>query len=189
MAKGNVLRKLEPVPQGQPEPVPPIRLDIGCGKTTPEGWVGIDAIDFGQKHVHDVRQGIPYEDNSVDEVRSSHFVEHLTGAERVAFFNDLWRVMKDGATASRRSRITSAAKGNARAQRDGPARSIGLHLRAHGDGRASFHQQLAVGGNAGLFAKVKIGHGHAQGGISGHGWRAGCNDSPIVAVALNLLRA
>jgi len=77
----------------------PLRLDVGCGKTTPDGWVGIDAIDFGQKYVHDVRKGLPFEDNSVDEVRSSHFVEHLTGTERIAFFNDLWRVMKDGATA------------------------------------------------------------------------------------------
>ena len=78
----------------------PLRLDIGCGKTTPEGWEGVDAIDFGQKHVHDIRKGLPWLDaNSVDEVRSSHFVEHLTGAERIAFFNELWRVMKPNATA------------------------------------------------------------------------------------------
>lgn len=101
MAKGSVLRKVElSVPAGQPEPSPPLRLDIGCGKTTPDGWEGIDAIDFGQKHVHDVRKGIPWlADSSVDEVRSSHFVEHLKGEERIAFFNELWRVMKDGATA------------------------------------------------------------------------------------------
>jgi hypothetical protein len=97
MAKGSILRKVE-APQGEVVPEV-VRLDIGCGKTTPEGWIGIDAIDFGQKHVHDVRQGIPYADDSVDEVRSSHFVEHLTGSERIAFFNELWRVMKNGATA------------------------------------------------------------------------------------------
>ena len=100
MAKNSALRIADlQVPAGQPEPVAPTRLDIGCGKTTPEGWVGIDAIDFGQKHVHDVRKGIPFAESSVDEVRSSHFVEHLTGTERIAFFNELWRVMKDGATA------------------------------------------------------------------------------------------
>ena len=100
MAKGSVLRKVE---LSDPTVVAvesaPLRLDIGCGKGTPEGWVGIDAIDFGQKHVLDVRKGIPYQDNSVDEVRSSHFVEHLTGAERIAFFNDLYRVLKKDATA------------------------------------------------------------------------------------------
>ena len=100
MAKGSVLRKVE---LSDPTVVAmesmPLRLDIGCGKGTPEGWVGIDAIDFGQKHVLDVRKGIPYPDNSVDEVRSSHFVEHLTGLERIAFFNDLYRVLKKDATA------------------------------------------------------------------------------------------
>lgn len=38
--------------------------------------------------------------NSVDEVNSSHFVEHLTGAERISFFNELYRVMKPGAVAT-----------------------------------------------------------------------------------------
>jgi hypothetical protein len=100
LAKGSVLRAVE-LPSRQDEHLgaTPTRLDIGCGKTTPEGWIGIDAIDFGQKHVHDIRKGIPYADSSVDEVRSSHFVEHLTGAERIKFFNELWRVMKVNATA------------------------------------------------------------------------------------------
>lgn len=99
MAKGNVLRSVELPDPTQPAPAAPLRIDLGCGKTTPEGWVGIDAIDFGQQHVHDVRNGIPFADGTVDEVRSSHFVEHLTGLERIAFFNDLYRVMKPGATA------------------------------------------------------------------------------------------
>jgi SAM-dependent methyltransferase len=81
------------------ETLPPLRLDIGCGRSTPEGWEGIDAIDFGQKHIFDVRFGLPFPDDSVDEVRSSHFVEHLTGAERVAFFNELYRVLKPSSTA------------------------------------------------------------------------------------------
>lgn len=76
-----------------------LKIDLGCGKTTPEGWEGIDSLDFGQKHVLDLRKGLPFEDSSVDEARSSHFVEHLTWDERIAFFNELYRVMKPGATA------------------------------------------------------------------------------------------
>jgi hypothetical protein len=76
-----------------------IRLDIGCGRTKEEGWIGVDSIDFGQKHILDVRKGLPYKDGEVDTVRSSHFVEHLTGAERIDFFNELFRVMKVGAQA------------------------------------------------------------------------------------------
>lgn len=136
MAKGSVLRAVElPDPTIESVVATPTRLDIGCGKTTPEGWIGIDSIDFGQKHVWDVRI-TPWRlidssddpqmrvdgwsaafttkladkeysdrtwpalsDSSVDEVRSSHFVEHLTGTERIGFFNELWRVMKPDATA------------------------------------------------------------------------------------------
>jgi SAM-dependent methyltransferase len=89
---------LQAVPQ--PEPVAQrVCVDIGCGPRCPEGFVGLDTIDFGQRYVHDVRKGLPFEDASVDEVRSSHFVEHLTGAERIGFFNELYRVLKTGATA------------------------------------------------------------------------------------------
>ena len=100
MAKNSALRAVElPLPGTESVEPAPLRLDIGCGKTKLDGWEGIDAIDFGQKHVHDVRKGLPFADNSVDEVRSSHFVEHLTGSERIAFFNELYRVMKPKATA------------------------------------------------------------------------------------------
>lgn len=78
-----------------------VKLDIGCGKNKQSGFIGIDSIDFeGVDKVLDVRvTPWPYEDSSVDEVHSSHFVEHLTGTERIAFFNELYRVMKKGATA------------------------------------------------------------------------------------------
>ena len=127
MAKGSVLRKVElSQPAGEPVVAAPLRLDLGCGKNTPEGWEGVDAIDFGQKHVfslvkenkkwyrqnHEYRLGDrelppdepqfvswPWADNSVDEVRTSHFLEHLTNVERVFFFNELYRVMKKDATA------------------------------------------------------------------------------------------
>lgn len=91
--------KLNPIHVSKAEPVR-FCIDIGSGKNPKAGFVGIDAIDFGQKYVHDVRKGLPFEANTVDEVNSSHFVEHLTGTERVAFFNDLYRVMKVGAVAT-----------------------------------------------------------------------------------------
>jgi Methyltransferase domain len=76
-----------------------VKIDIGCGKNPKPDFIGIDSIDFGQKHVLDVRKGLPFKANSVDEVHSSHFVEHLTWPERVTFFNELYRVMKVDATA------------------------------------------------------------------------------------------
>ena len=80
----------------------PLRLDFGCGPNKREGFHGVDARQFDGKvdTVLDLRQMWPWEDESVDEAHSSHFVEHLTGAERVHFFNELHRVMRKGAKAT-----------------------------------------------------------------------------------------
>lgn len=79
-----------------------VKLDIGCGKNKRPGFVGMDqyAMD-GVDVVHDARvTPWPFEDGVVEEVNCSHFLEHLTGLERVKFFNELYRVMKPGAKAT-----------------------------------------------------------------------------------------
>src|SRR4051812_20709677 len=40
----------------------------------------------------------PWSDNSVDEVHTSHTVEHFTAEERIHFVNELYRILKPGAT-------------------------------------------------------------------------------------------
>jgi hypothetical protein len=78
-----------------------MKLDIGCGKNKKEGFTGVDSIAFdGVDIVHDVRTKWPWEDNSVEEVYSSHFVEHLTAQERVHFVNEMHRVMAKDAKAT-----------------------------------------------------------------------------------------
>ncbi len=42
----------------------------------------------------------PWPDDSIDEVRCSHFVEHLEVDERIHFVNELWRVLKPEASAA-----------------------------------------------------------------------------------------
>jgi len=83
-----------------------IRLDLGCGKNKAKGpdgqpYIGVDAISFeGVDVVHDLRCAPwPWEDNSIDEVFSSHFLEHLPGSDRIVFFNELHRVLKPGGKA------------------------------------------------------------------------------------------
>jgi SAM-dependent methyltransferase len=77
-----------------------VKLDFGCGPRPKEGFQGIDILDFGQTHKLDVRKTPwPWEDSSVSEAHASHFVEHLTGEERVDFFNELYRVLLPGASA------------------------------------------------------------------------------------------
>lgn len=84
------------------EEVKIIKLDIGCGKNKREGFTGVDQYAMeGVDVVHDVRiTPWPWDDNSVDEVHCSHFLEHLTGKERVSFMNELYRVLKSGAKAT-----------------------------------------------------------------------------------------
>lgn len=104
---------------------PLLRLDLGCGKNRKQGFIGVDAIAFeGVDQVLNLVEreapkpykydgaatawaGMqlpfkpwPWADGSVEEVHSSHFLEHLTGEERVHFFNELYRVMIPGGKAT-----------------------------------------------------------------------------------------
>lgn len=83
-----------------------IKLDIGCGPNKQAGFIGVDQYKMdGVDVVCNVgKDKLPYKDNTVDEVHSSHFIEHLTNFndkwERVNFFNEIYRVMKVGAKAT-----------------------------------------------------------------------------------------
>lgn len=79
-----------------------VKLDIGCGSKKKDGFIGIDRLKFDKVDiVCDVGVApLPYEDNTVEEVHSSHFIEHLSAQERVYFMNELYRVMKPGAKAT-----------------------------------------------------------------------------------------
>ena len=87
------------VKKRQQAPSGPIRLDIGCGKAKKEGFIGIDAIAFdGVDHVMNAgTDKLPYKDGTVEEIHTSHFIEHLTASERIHFVNEAYRVLvKDG---------------------------------------------------------------------------------------------
>ena len=81
-----------------------MKIDIGCGKALKEGFEGLDKNDYGQKFVWDVLNGLPFDNESIDEVYSRHFLIYLTNYgnkfERVKFFNELYRVMKQESTAT-----------------------------------------------------------------------------------------
>ena len=78
-----------------------LKLDLGCGPNKRDGFHGVDIMEFkGVDTVADLRGRWPWVDGSVEEVHCSHFLEHLTGAERVRFFNELYRVLKKDAKAT-----------------------------------------------------------------------------------------
>ena len=80
-----------------------VKLDIGCGPNPKEGYIGCDIIPFNDKIkvFHAGRDKWLFEDDSVDEIHASHFLEHLTNLneawERTHFFNEAFRVLKKGA--------------------------------------------------------------------------------------------
>lgn len=76
-----------------------MRIDIGCGPNKAEGFIGLDQHPFdGVDHVLILgRERLPFDDDTVDEARMSHFLEHLAARERCQLLNELHRVMKTGA--------------------------------------------------------------------------------------------
>ena len=98
------------------------RLDLGCGKNPRPGFEGVDILPFGQQWHCDltaerwvlspwavrsddgaqyvVPEGAELAADSIDEIFSSHFVEHLTNPARMRFWNELCRVLKKGGTAT-----------------------------------------------------------------------------------------
>jgi SAM-dependent methyltransferase len=78
-----------------------IKLDLGCGPNKKPGFYGVDNLKFDAVDlVADLRKPWPFKDGSVEEAHSSHFVEHLTGEERVHFVNELYRVLIPGGKAT-----------------------------------------------------------------------------------------
>ena len=77
-----------------------LKLDLGCGKSKREGFIGVDTLDFeGVDQVVDLREPWPWKSGSVAEVHCSHFIEHLTALERMHFVNELHRVLTVGGKA------------------------------------------------------------------------------------------
>jgi SAM-dependent methyltransferase len=78
----------------------PIKLDLGCGNNKEDGWVGVDNIKTEKTDVvHDLETyPWPFKDESVDEVKISHYIEHVK--DLIPFMNELHRVMKKGAKCS-----------------------------------------------------------------------------------------
>lgn len=76
-----------------------MRLDLGCGKHKKEGFIGVDcrAVE-GVDVVCNLGVDVwPWGDETVDEIHSSHMIEHLTAPQRIHFVNEAYRVMRRGA--------------------------------------------------------------------------------------------
>lgn len=75
------------------------KLHLGCGRSHMEGFINIDVVDFGQEVVRDITRGLPFDDDSVDEIYSHHALEHISQGKDIEFvLLEIWRVLKVGGT-------------------------------------------------------------------------------------------
>lgn len=79
-----------------------MKLNLGSGNKRIEGFTNVDILSLENVDVvFDLSTTPwPWEDDSIDEAFSGHFVEHLSGFQRINFFNELYRVLKPGAKAT-----------------------------------------------------------------------------------------
>jgi predicted SAM-dependent methyltransferase len=77
-----------------------MKIDIGCGTNKRTGYAGVDAVVVdGVEYVMDVTKGkLPFEDNSIEAVFSSHFLEHLVLSDALAVMTDAHRVLEGNGT-------------------------------------------------------------------------------------------
>ncbi len=73
-----------------------LMLHIGCGSVYFDGWVNMDLDSPKADRHHDMRQPLPYDDNSVSFIYNEHFIEHLSVAEGLAALKEFYRVLAPG---------------------------------------------------------------------------------------------
>ncbi len=100
-----------------------IQLHLGCGRRIRDGWVNIDlSSPLADLHL-DLRECLPFQNNSVAVIYSEHFFEHLAYPEEVErFLGECIRILKPGGQFSAGVPDTEAccknyANGNAEAFR------------------------------------------------------------------------
>ena len=73
----------------------PCALHIGCGSNRKPGWINIDLAP-GADICLDLREPLPFPDNSVKMVYGEHFFEHLDLEEGTRFLRECLRVLLPG---------------------------------------------------------------------------------------------
>jgi predicted SAM-dependent methyltransferase len=73
-----------------------LKLHLGCGDNVKEGFINIDLTKKADLQL-DLRENLPFSDNSCLLIYSEHFLEHLVYPDEVTLFlNECHRILKPG---------------------------------------------------------------------------------------------
>ncbi len=74
-----------------------LKIDLGCGNAKKSGYIGVDCVAAeGVDHVINIEHDrLPFDDKSVDEIYSSHCLEHIDNFTQT--FREISRVAREGA--------------------------------------------------------------------------------------------
>lgn len=75
-----------------------IKLDIGCGRFKADGYIGVDIVPppTTQADIVAPMDALPFDDDSVDAIRSSHSLEHVSWRQVNGVLKEWSRVIKRG---------------------------------------------------------------------------------------------
>ena len=71
-------------------------LNVGCGYNYHPDWINLDLYQSKFVQYYDIRNRLPFSDNSVDVVYHSHVLEHLGKSEGQKFIAECLRVLRSG---------------------------------------------------------------------------------------------
>jgi predicted SAM-dependent methyltransferase len=75
-----------------------MRLNFGCADVQPEGWINVDKEDYGQEHVGDLLDGLPFADDYFDCIVANHSIQCIRFDDLQRGLIELRRVLKPGGT-------------------------------------------------------------------------------------------
>lgn len=73
-----------------------LKLNVGCGFRTLDGWINIDiAIGYADV-ICDVRKGLPFADRSSSLIFCEHLIEHLDKCDGETLLREFYRILQPG---------------------------------------------------------------------------------------------
>lgn len=72
------------------------RLNWGCSFDKYEGWVGSDLDDYGQEHVGNILDGLPWDDCTFDVIASHHALQIIKYTDMSQVLSEFHRLLKPG---------------------------------------------------------------------------------------------